>query len=155
MSIKTGSISLPTFYHCSMIGDLFLPSLAHIPFFVVGNTQVISLLAHLSLTLAEAVLPMWRFFFKLQAPLTRYLHPCLIYAIRGSIVVCLIHSFILLSLSPSRFFFFFLKKGDQYLLIYPGTDWPFPLSILPQWHANRFYTQATLLWGSEIGTKQV
>lgn len=45
------------------------------------------------------------FFFKLQAPLTGYLHPSLIYAIKGSIAVCLIHSFILLCLSLSRSLF--------------------------------------------------
>lgn len=41
-----------------MNGDLLLPSLALIPFFVVGTTKVVGLLAHLSLTLAAAILPM-------------------------------------------------------------------------------------------------
>lgn len=98
------------------------------------------------------------FFFKLQTPLTRYLHPCLIYAIRGSIAVCLIHSFILLSLCPPPppFFIFFLK------VIYIYRFLPEPTGLFPSrfdhsdmlTHLAILY-QASLLWGSKIVIKQV
>lgn len=95
----------------------------------------IGLLAHFSLMLAAAVIPMWRFFFfLLQTLLTRYLHPFLIYAIKG-INSGLFNSFIYSSVSLWHFFLFF-KLIYIYRFLPEPTD--LFLSIRPQWQANTF-----------------
>lgn len=65
--------------------------------------------------------PQEKIFFKSHGPFTCYLPPCLIYAIKGSIAVCLIHAFILPL--PTLTFFFNLKTQWWSIIIDFSWNW--------------------------------